>query len=207
MYKHLSKQKRNDSGSDTTPLCRKVTKWKVAGWRQLKARQRQRPDVKKYVYPIKSQNRRASYAEKCWQYAEPRPGMRKALQALSRFIATPSVSKHRVFAWIDPVVLCNQKVIVFARDDDYFFGVLHSRVHEVWSLATASRHGVGNDPTYNTTTCFETFPFPWPPGQEPTDNPIVAAIAAAVRDLVEKRDRWLNPEGGERGRSQKAHPD
>jgi hypothetical protein len=151
--------------------------------------------VKKVVYPIKSQNRRAAYAEKWWQYAEPRPGMRKALHGLFRFIATPSVSKHRVFAWINPVVLCNQKVIVFARDDNYFFGMLHSRAHEVWSLATASRHGVGNDPTYNNTTCFETFPFPWPPGREPKDDPRVAAIAAAARDLVEKRDRWLNPEG------------
>ena len=84
---------------------------------------------------------------------------------------------------------------VFARDDDYFFGVLHSRLHELWSLATSSRHGVGNDPTYNNTTCFETFPFPWPPGCEPAGDPRVEAIAQAARELVEKRDRWLSPEG------------
>ena len=84
---------------------------------------------------------------------------------------------------------------VFARDDDYFFGVLHSRLHELWSHATSSRHGVGNDPTYNNTTCFETFPFPWPPGCEPVGDPRVEAIAQAARELVEKRDRWLNPEG------------
>ena len=55
--------------------------------------------------------------------------------------------------------------------------------------------GVGNDPTYNITTCFETFPFPWPPGREPPGDPRVAAIAEAARELVEKRDRWLNPAG------------
>lgn len=41
---------------------------------------------------------------------------------------------------------------------------------------------------------FETFPFPWPPGQEPSeDDPRVQAIAQAARELVEKRERWLNP--------------
>ena len=50
-----------------------------------------------------------------------------------------------------------------------------------------------NDPTYNNTTCFETFPFPWPPGQEPADDPRVAAIAQAARELVQLRDAWLNP--------------
>ena len=42
---------------------------------------------------------------------------------------------------------------------------------------------------------FETFPFPWPPGKEPQDDPRVEAIAAAARDLVEQRDAWLNPPG------------
>ena len=83
----------------------------------------------------------------------------------------------------------------FTRDDDYFFGVLHSHVHEAWSLATSSRHGVGNDPTYNTTTCFDTFPFPWPPGQEPAGDPRVEAIAEAARALVAQRDAWLHPAG------------
>jgi hypothetical protein len=63
----------------------------------------------------------------------------------------------------------------------------------VWALATSSRHGVGNDPTYNNTTCFETFPFPWPPGQEAQDDPRVQAITQAARELVQFRDAWLNP--------------
>jgi hypothetical protein len=48
---------------------------------------------------------------------------------------------------------------------------------------------------YTPTTCFETFPFSWPPGKEATDDPLVQAIAAATKNLVEKRDRWLSPEG------------
>lgn len=91
--------------------------------------------------------------------------------------------------------LPDSRVYVFARDDDDFFGVLQSRVHVVWAVAKASRHGVGNDPTYNNADCFETFPFPWPPGCEPAGSPAVAAIADAARDLVEKRGAWLNPPG------------
>ena len=79
-------------------------------------------------------------------------------------------------------------------------------MHEVWSLATASMHGVGNDPTYNAKSCFETFPFP--PGLTPRDtaavacrasppcmaNEVIAAnIAAAARRLNELRENWLNP--------------
>ena len=55
--------------------------------------------------------------------------------------------------------------------------------------------GKGNDPRYTPTTTFETFPFPWAPGREPAGDPRVAAIAAAARELVEKRDNWLNPTG------------
>jgi hypothetical protein len=47
---------------------------------------------------------------------------------------------------------------------------------------------------YTPTNTFETFPFPWAPGQEPKDDPRVQAISQAAKELVEQRDRWLNPE-------------
>ncbi len=123
--------------------------------------------------------------------------MRKALEGRSRYIATPRVAKHRLFVWLPIRILANDRTFIFAREDDYFFGILHSRVHEGWSLATSSRHGVGNDPTYNNSTCFETFPFPWPPGQEPTADPKVQSIASAAKELVDKRDNWLNAAGND----------
>ena len=82
-------------------------------------------------------------------------------------------------------------MIVVARDDDYFFGVLHSRVHQIWALEKGT--ALEDRPRYTPTTTFETFPFPWPPGKEPKDDPRVEAIASAARDLVQKRDAWLNP--------------
>ena len=152
--------------------------------------------VRRTVLPVRQKNRRRAYAEKWWQYSEPRPGMRDALRSLERFVCTPRVAKHRVFVWYGVGVLANDGTVVFAREDDYFFGVLHSKVHELWARRQGTQVRERESGfRYTPTTCFETFPFPWPPGEEPTDDPRVQAIAAAAKDLVEKRDRWLNPEG------------
>jgi hypothetical protein len=138
--------------------------------------------VKEYVLPVRL-TRRDDYRGMWWQYARPRPEMRAALEDKARYIATPGVSKHRLFVWVRAEVLCNQGTLVFARDDDAFFGILHSRIHEVWALNMGTR--LEDRPRYTPTTSFETFPLP----------PATDAIAEAARDLVEKRDRWLNPEG------------
>lgn len=50
---------------------------------------------------------------------------------------------------MDTSIIPDHKIHVIARDDDYFFGLLHSRLHEVWTLATCSWIGKGNDPSYN----------------------------------------------------------
>ena len=151
--------------------------------------------VQREVKPTRQTNNRAAYRERWWLHMEPRPAMRAALAPLRRYIGTSMVSKHRTFAWLDKTTLPENLIIVVARDDDYFFGVLHSKLHEAWSLRMGTWLGVGNDPRYTPTTTFETFPFPWPPGKESTENPHVLAIAAAARELVQKRDTWLNPAG------------
>lgn len=150
--------------------------------------------VKENILPVR-ENRRDDYRGQWWQYARPRPEMRRALQGLQRFIATARIAKYRVFVWVKPNVLANDQTVIVAREDDYFFGVLHSKPHELWALRQGTFLGKGNDPRYTPTTCFETFPFPWPPGQEPPASPLVQAIALAARELVEKRDNWLNPPG------------
>ena len=151
--------------------------------------------VRQNVRPARMKNNRETYRERWWLHAEPRPAMRSALVPLRRFIATPTVAKHRLFAWTEPPTLPDHQLIIIARADDYFFGVLHSRPHELWALRMCSWLGVGNDPRYTPTSTFESFPFPWPPGQEPTGDPRVDAIGQAARDLVALRDNWLNPPG------------
>ena len=124
--------------------------------------------------------------------------MWQALEGRKRYIATPAVSKHRVFVWYDTRVCPDHKLIVITRDDDTTFGILHSRFHEVWSLRLGSWHGKGNDPAYAPTRTFEMFPFPTGltpniPASDYASDPRAVAVALAARRLVELRDRWLNP--------------
>jgi type II restriction/modification system DNA methylase subunit YeeA len=126
-------------------------------------------------------------AEQWWLHWRPRPAMRHAIAGLTRYIGTPILTKWRLFVWLDPDVLADHQLVVFARDDDYTFGVLHSRVHEAWALATGTQ--LETRPRYTPTTCFETLPFPRPSDEQRE------AIAATARELVRLRDGWLNPPG------------
>ncbi len=154
--------------------------------------------LRKHVKPERDKERITKTREIWWLFERPRPDMRMAIASLKRFIGTPVVSKHRIFVFLDGMTIPDAKVTVFARDDDYFFGVLHSRIHEVWSLRNGSRHGDGNEggrPTYNINAIFDTFSYPWPPGKEDPADPRVQAIAAAAAELNQLRQNWLNPAG------------
>ncbi|HTP11345.1 MAG TPA: type IIL restriction-modification enzyme MmeI [Anaerolineae bacterium] len=95
--------------------------------------------------------------------------MRNALRPLSRYLGTAMVSKHHIICWIPKQVLPANLLIVFARDDDYFFGVLQSRIHELWARSTGTQlREEESGYRYTPTSTFETFPFPWPPGKEPS---------------------------------------
>lgn len=99
-------------------------------------------------------------------------------------------AKHRLFVWLDLAVVPHNALVVFARDDDYTFGVLHSRIHELWARGTGTQlREVESGFRYTPTTCFETFPFPRPTAEQR------AAIAEAATELDRLRQGWLNPPG------------
>ena len=148
------------------------------------------------VKPARERNRNKKIREFWWRHEAPRPVMWKSLEGLSRYIATPTVAKHRLFVWLDVRVCPDHQLIVIARDDDTTLGILHSRFHESWSLRLGT--SLEDRPRYTPTTTFQTFSFP--PGLSPdtpaadyAKDPRALAIAAAARRLVELRDRWLNP--------------
>jgi hypothetical protein len=126
-----------------------------------------------------------SIIKEWWLHERARGDMRAAMIGLPRFLATATVSKHRMFVWLESPTLADHQLIAFARSDDYFFGVLHSRAHELWALRLGTR--LETRPRYTPTTCFETFPFP-----EPTTAQH-AAISAAAKKLDKLRSNWLNP--------------
>jgi type II restriction/modification system DNA methylase subunit YeeA len=152
--------------------------------------------LKHHVKPIRQRNNRELYATKWWIHGEARTELRHALKPLSRFILTPRVSRHRIFVWLPVETLPDSATFAFARDDDYFFGVLHSSIHELWARAQGTQlREVESGFRYTPNSTFDTFPFPYPPGTEPTDadSPIVRAIADAARELARLRDTWLHP--------------
>ena len=105
-------------------------------------------------------NNRRSYRDNWWVFGEPRKELRPALEGLTRYIATVETMKHRVFQFLDTSIVPDNKLLAVALDDAFFLGVLSSQVHMLWSLSTGGRLGMGNDPVYVKSRCFDPFPFP-----------------------------------------------
>jgi type II restriction/modification system DNA methylase subunit YeeA len=154
--------------------------------------------VQVHVYPLRKDLRRKAYREYWWRYQEPQPKLRRQVDKLSQFIISPRVAKHRLFVWRPSIYNADSATVAVARDDDTTFGILHSRFHELWSLRMCTWLGVGNDPRYTPTTCFETFPFPEGltpniPAADYAKDPRAKAIAKVTARLNELREAWLNP--------------
>ncbi len=130
------------------------------------------------VKPERDQNARATYRDNWWIFGEPRRDLRPMLTNLPRYIATVETAKHRVFQFLDADIAPDNKLICIALADAYPLGVLSSVVHGAWALAAGSHLGVGNDPVYVKTRCFETFPFPVASPEQQT----------RIRDLAEQLD-------------------
>jgi type II restriction/modification system DNA methylase subunit YeeA len=150
--------------------------------------------IEENVKPDRLNNNRASRAKYWWRLGETRPGMRRVLDPIQRYIATVETAKHRIFVMLDKVVAPEHSLIVIARDDYATFGILSSRIHVVWALAQGGT--LEDRPRYNSTQCFDTFPFP--KGMEPDqpassygNSPVAMAIAEAAKDLDDKRQNVL----------------
>ncbi len=140
------------------------------------------------VKPKRDVNRDKWLRVNWWSPQRMRPEMRNAIKPLHRFLITTTTSKHRLFIWLTHPILPDHQLIVFAHSEDAFFGILHSRIHEVWALAVGTQlREKESGFRYTPTTCFETFPLPDPtPAQE-------NVIASAAKEVNELRERWLNP--------------
>ncbi len=149
------------------------------------------------VKPERDLNNRASYRDNWWLFGEPRKVLRKQIAGLPRYIATVETSKHRTFQFLDASILPDNKLVAIALQDAFALGVLSSRLHGDWALAAGSWLGVGNDPVYVKSRCFETFPFP----DEDTGltPPLRERIANLAEQIDAHRKRVLAPESGNTG--------
>ncbi|NDG73109.1 MAG: class I SAM-dependent DNA methyltransferase, partial [Proteobacteria bacterium] len=144
-----------------------------------------------HVKPERDQNNRNTYRINWWIFGEPRSNFRPALENLPRYIATVETSKHRFFTFLDQDILPDNMLVCAAFDNAFHLGVLSSGVHTTWALGAGGRLGLGNDPRYNKTRCFDPFPFPDLP-----EGP----LKQRIRDLGEHLDTH-------RKRQQEQHPD
>ncbi len=180
------------NGRDVTQTSRDVFVIDVCEYDSVEVRQ-QFPAVYQhlldFVKPERDQNNRPSRRENWWIYGEPNPKLRKQLKGLTQYIATVETSKHRFFCLLDRSIHPDNMLVNIATEDTDVLGVLSSKIHVCWALAVGGRLGVGNDPRYNKTRCFETFPFPI------TDD----ATKKRIGDLAEQLD-------AHRKRQQEQHP-
>ncbi len=169
----------------------------------------------------RDKNKEERTKENFWIHKRPGPELREALSRLGKCLAVVRHSKHLIFSWLDTSVLPDDGIYVFASEDSYFAGVLQSRMHRVWAFAQGTQvREKESGARYTPTTCFETFPFPFPL-REPLGPPVEidplkstfdaahfyasedpapysadehrAAIATAAKELNDMRERWLNP--------------
>lgn len=120
-----------------------------------------------------------------WLFGENVPDLRKALVNLPRYIATVETAKHRVFQFLDASILPDNMLVAIGLSDGFPLGVLSSRFHCIWALRAGGWLGVGNDPRYSKSRCFDPFPFP-----DATDAQ-KAAIGAIAEELDNHRKRVL----------------
>jgi hypothetical protein len=169
--------------------------------------------VQQHVKPTRTTVRRDFHRDHWWLYGDARPGLRKELSNIARFVVTPMVAKHRVLTWMPSIQIPENLCVAITRADDTTFGILHSRFHELWSLRMGT--SLEDRPRYTPTTCFETFPFP--KGLTPADTAqqkteliasgalipadistsatrtVAEKIATAAKRLNDLREAWLNP--------------
>ena len=119
--------------------------------------------LSQHVKPIRDNNRDQQRRVYWWRHGRSGADLRNALSGKRRQRTTPRVSKHRLFVWTASDTIISDAVVSIAREDDYFFGVLHSRAHELRA------HGLGTQLReaesgfrYTPTSTFEAFFAPPP---------------------------------------------
>ena len=160
------------NGRDLTAISRNVMVIDLFGLSAVEVRQRF-PEVYQHVIrEVKEKtddqgkivgrdvNNRKSYRDNWWIFGEPRKELRPALEGLTRYIVTVETMKHRLFQFLDTSILPDNMLVAIALEDAFHLGVLSSRLHVIWALRAGGRQGVGNDPRYNKSRCFDPFPFP-----------------------------------------------
>ena len=93
-----------------------------------------------------------------WQFGRYTPALFAAVADFEHVLAVPRTSKNVTFVFLSTEMVFSENTVVFIFDDFATFGILQSRVHDIWVRFTSStlEDRIG----YRPSDCFETFPFP-----------------------------------------------
>ena len=152
--------------------------------------------VRANIKPLRAKNWDRQRRENWWRLGRSGNDFKTAIGNLSRFIITPRLAKYRLFVWTPARLLPDCQLVAIAREDDTTFGILHSRLHEIWALRLGT--SLEDRPRYTSSTTFETFPFPEGltpdiPAVEYASDPRAQKITTAAKRLDQLRNNWLNP--------------
>lgn len=135
------------------------------------------------VKPERDRNNEPYRRQNWWLFGRRNTELRGFLAGLPRYIATVETAKHRVFQFLDADILPDNMLVGFGFDAPFFLGILSSRVHTEWALASGGT--LEDRPRYNKGLCFDPFPFP-----DATETQR-AAIAALAEELDATRKAAL----------------
>lgn len=139
-----------------------------------------------YVKPSRDQNNEPTRKRLWWKFGRRNTELRSALIDLDNYIATVRTSRHRTFVFLPDTVMPESRLVAIGLSDGYFLGQLSSKFHSLWVLAWGARLGMGDDPNYNNSECFDPFPFP-----ADVPEPLKARIRAEAEALDALRKRVL----------------
>lgn len=129
-------------------------------WPELMAIVERKVKPRRISLPPKNHwNRQA--ADQWWLFGADRKELRLAIAGCEKVLACPggsTATKHFSFAFLAPNQVYLNSLCIFRQGACHLFALLTSRPHDDWSRLNCATFGDGL--RYNSSACFETFPFP-----------------------------------------------
>lgn len=125
-----------------------------------------------------------NFLNKWWKLSYGREDMLEEISVVRRYISCSRVTTRPIFEFIDSQINPNDALMVFVFDDYYSFGIIHSKLHNIWFEEKCST--MKGDPRYTTESVWNTFPWPQTLSQKQVEK-----VAEAAMGLHQGRTKTL----------------
>lgn len=127
---------------------------------------------------------RQKHLERWWQVWTLKKQMLEKLEKVDRYIACSRVTKYPIFDFVSAQIRPNDKVVIFASEDFYSFGIIQSSAHWTWFNSTSGKRE--DRLNYSSNVVWNTFPWPQNPSQSQVEK-----VAEAAMKLHRERNKTL----------------